>query len=63
MSSETYTVGANEFGSLTKMPFHLLILTNEPKEIIRVDKDFCTGLLINVTANSKKQLPCPEDIK
>lgn len=45
MSSETYTVGANELGSLTKMPFHLLILTNEPKEIIRdVDKDSCTGL-------------------
>lgn len=46
------------------MPFHVLILTSEPKEIIRdVDKDFCTGLLINVTANSKKQLSCPEDIK
>ena len=45
------------------MPFHLLILTNEPKEIIRVEKDFCIGLLINVTANSKKQLPRPEDIK
>ena len=45
MSSETYTVGANELGSLTKMPFHLLILTNERKEIIRdVDKDSCTGL-------------------
>lgn len=27
------------------MPFHLLILTNEPKEIFRdVDKYFCTGL-------------------
>lgn len=27
------------------MPFHLLILTNEPKEIVRdVDKYFCTGL-------------------